>query len=667
MKRYSFKEVVGLLILAAAYFGAAKFGLHMMTVGQLVSLVWPPAGIATAAVVLFGYRVWPGLLLGAFLAELATPFPGLNALFVACGSTLEALVGARMIKCCTGDSPYLESLRGILGLLVLAAFGATMISATVGVLNLCFSRLLPWSLYGEHWLTWWLGDAAGIVIVAPVFIAWGSGPYFIPPPLAIIESLALLAVSIISGVFVFFHPVGTLWIYPYMGFPVVVWVALRLGPRAVSLMILAVSGMTLWIVTHHLGLFAHDQPLSQVPLGRALIYAQTYTMVVSVIGLTICAAMGERRAAEKRSRENMLYLQTVIDYIPDPLLIKNRQHILVGGNKALWELLHGAPEQLIGKECDDLFVKKGEAAAFREKYEKVFVTGEPSLSEEVFTDYASRQHILSFKIAPLKHDGKEPLLVAVARDITPLKETESLMRQYTRELEMRNSELDDFAHVAAHDLKEPLRGMNIDAALLLEDYPEKLDPEVVKRLQRIMYLSERMTKLVSDLLRFSRLVRISSVPEKVDPEAIVADIRSMMEPLLHEKNAVILTPQPMHPLVCDKMGLEEILRNLITNAIRYNDKEKKTVEVGLLDSAISPRGPENNVFYVKDNGIGIDPLYHQTIFRIFKRLPVSGRYDESGTGMGLTFVKKIIERNNGNIWVSSEPGMGSTFYFNLGK
>jgi light-regulated signal transduction histidine kinase (bacteriophytochrome) len=141
----------------------------------------------------------------------------------------------------------------------------------------------------------------------------------------------------------------------------------------------------------------------------------------------------------------------------------------------------------------------------------------------------------------------------------------------------------------------------------------------------------------------------------------------MLEPLLREKNASIVVPCPLPMLVCDKTGLQEILANLIINAVKYNDKKHKTVEVGMLESAQSPQGVEKNVFYVKDNGIGIDPRFHEIIFRLFKRLPESVRYDATGTGMGLTFVKKIIEFNNGNIWLESRLSEGTTFYFTLGN
>ncbi len=172
---------------------------------------------------------------------------------------------------------------------------------------------------------------------------------------------------------------------------------------------------------------------------------------------------------------------------------------------------------------------------------------------------------------------------------------------------------------------------------------------------------------MNDLLRFSRLGRSEPVLHEADPNQIIADIQKTLAPLLKEKNARITVPRALPRLVCDKEGLEEILSNLITNAVKYNDAEDKVVEAGMLDSLASPRGPEKNVFYVRDNGIGIDPVYHQIIFRIFKRLPGSIGHDPSGTGMGLTFVKKIVERNKGFVWLESAPGGGTTFYFTLGR
>jgi PAS domain S-box-containing protein len=668
---YSRMDMLRLLILAAVYFEVARFGFNLVP-GEQVTVVWPAAGVSLASILLFGYRMWPGIFLASFLSKMSVHLPVLTGLGIASGNTLEPLIGAWLLYRYVGPDHYLQRLKGIFSLWFFGAVIGAAVGGVIGVTTLCLTGQQPWPTYGTEFLKWWLADGGGSLIITPILLAWVRGPYsmplMIPPVRTIIEAAVLLALTIMASVIIFFHPaaLGKVHVYPNILLPLLTWAAIRFGQRTVTLMLLVICGLSIWTAVNHTGFFAPNVfYLASLSVGESLILVQSVIIIYTMITLTIYAAISELREAEKQSQEDLQYLQDVIDHIPDPLLIKDTKHVLIGGNKALWEILNERPEKLIGKVCDDIFVNKDEAQSFNKEYDRVFATGETCVSEEVFTDHTGKRHVLSLKMTLIKNEKRGPSLVAVARDITSLKETEALLLQYTRELEKRNSELDDFAHVAAHDLKEPLRGMNIDAALLLEDYADKLDTEVVKRLRRIMYLSQRMTKLVSDLLRFSRLARTASVIEKVDPVAVLADIQRMMEPFLHEKNAVIVTPQPLHPLVCDKMGLEEILRNLITNAIRYNDKEHKTVEVGMLESAVSPRGPESNVFYVRDNGIGIDPQYHQTIFRIFKRLPDSAKYDETGTGMGLTFVKKIIERNNGCIWLESEPGKGTIFYFTL--
>lgn len=661
--------IIRILALAAVYFAIARFGFAFAP-GEQVTVIWPAAGVSLASILLFGYRVWPGVFLGSFLSKLSVHLPILASLGVASGNTLEPIVGAWLLHYYVGAGNYLKSLKGIFGLWFFAAFISTAICAALGVTVLCLSGLQAWAMYEPGFLTWWLADAGGAFIITPLLLAWGCGSHRLPPLPVVAEAVALFVVAIAAGAIIFVHPaaMGAVRVYPHMIFPLMTWAAIRFGQRTVTLMILAVCSAALWTATHHTGFFAPNVfYLSNLPTSQALILTQTYTMVVAVIGLTIYAAMSELREAEKQSRENLQYLQDVIDHIPDPLLIKNRQLVLTGGNKALWEILNSPPEKLIGSTCDDLYIKKEEAQSFNEKYEKVFKTGETSVSEEVFTDHTGRQHILSLKAARINNEKKGPSLVAVARDITALKETENLLLKYTHDLESKNRELDDFAYVASHDLKEPLRGMNIVASLLIEDYRDKLDAEIVKRLQRLTFLSQHMTQLVNNLLHFSQLGHSEPVLQEADPNQSIAIIQNMIEPLLKEKNASIVTPRTLPGLVCDKAGLEEILRNLIINAIKYNDKDSKVVEVGMFKSLNSPRGPESNVFYVKDNGIGIDPDYHQIIFRLFKRLPSSVKYDESGTGMGLTFIRKIIERNNGYIWLESEPGKGTTFYFTLGR
>jgi two-component system, LuxR family, sensor kinase FixL len=164
---------------------------------------------------------------------------------------------------------------------------------------------------------------------------------------------------------------------------------------------------------------------------------------------------------------------------------------------------------------------------------------------------------------------------------------------------------------------------------------------------------------------FSRLGRGDLAIQATDPNAVIVEIRQMMETLLSEHGARIVVPHKMPVIVCDKTRVTEVFRNLITNAVKYNDKTERLVEVGFLQSLNTDTGPEKNVFYVRDNGVGIDPEFHQEIFRIFKRLQNAPDGQEAGTGVGLTFVKKIVERHGGRIWLDSEPGKGTVFYFSL--
>jgi light-regulated signal transduction histidine kinase (bacteriophytochrome) len=261
---------------------------------------------------------------------------------------------------------------------------------------------------------------------------------------------------------------------------------------------------------------------------------------------------------------------------------------------------------------------------------------------------------VTVRLIPLALKLITPEGLDMAQLALKLQKSEEALRQYTHDLE----------HIASHDLKEPLRGMSMKAAFLLEDYKDKLDDKGVEHLKRLVYLSVRMEQLIRDLLYFSQLGRAHLAIQDSDPNQMIEEIRFMIEPMLKERNVQIIVPQPLPHIVCDKVRITEVFRNLITNAIKYNNKPEKLVEVGFMNSVETSEGWQRNVFYVKDNGIGIAPEYHRDIFRIFKKIKEMGD-DKDGTGVGLTFVKKIIERYGGRIWLESRPQEGTTFYFTL--
>src|SRR4030095_730550 len=161
-------------ILTIVYFAAARFGLYLAAMHKSVSLVWPPTGIALAAVLLFGYRIWPGIALGAFLANAFTGVGLAVSAAIATGNTLEALAGAYLLPHLAQFSASLERPQDVLGFTSLAAGVATVVSATIGVFSLCLGGTAPWRLYATLWWQWWLGDAMGALIVAPVLLTWAA-------------------------------------------------------------------------------------------------------------------------------------------------------------------------------------------------------------------------------------------------------------------------------------------------------------------------------------------------------------------------------------------------------------------------------------------------------------------------------------------------------------
>lgn len=260
--------------------------------------------------------------------------------------------------------------------------------------------------------------------------------------------------------------------------------------------------------------------------------------------------------------------------------------------------------------------------------------------------------------------GEPTRMAGSIDDISDRKSSEIKLNQYARELERSNQELDDFAYIASHDLKEPLRAMYNHATFLIEDFQEKLGEEGEKRLHRMIKLGKRMEKLISDLLYFSRLGRGDQTMEGIDLNGVIADIEANLTETLTSRKARIVVPEHLPSISGHPAHITALFQNLISNGVKYNDAEEKIIEIGLVPATEKESRERFETFYVWDNGIGIDDQFKDEIFRIFKRLNSEKAYGE-GTGAGLTFVKKIVENHGGNIWIKPQAGEGTTFIFTL--
>jgi signal transduction histidine kinase len=243
-----------------------------------------------------------------------------------------------------------------------------------------------------------------------------------------------------------------------------------------------------------------------------------------------------------------------------------------------------------------------------------------------------------------------------------VEEAQIKLARSQKQLKAAQKEMDEYTYVISHDLKEPLRGIEAFSKFLVDDYRDKLDEEGRHRIDVIRNSALRMQRLINDLLKFSRLGQQKNPFAPVGLNAMLMHVRLNLQYALDAKKVELLVDK-LPTVMCDATAMTEVFHNLISNAIKYNDKPHPVVEVGCEEKADHSTGQGEYVIHVRDNGLGIKQEYFEKIFQIFQRL----QRDEEGTGIGLTIVKRVVEWHGGRIWVESEFGSGTTFYFTLLK
>jgi signal transduction histidine kinase len=290
------KRIARLAALAAVYVAAGELGLSLAMVHASASAVWPATGIALAAFLLLGRRVWPAILAGAFFVNVTTACNAATSFGIAAGNTLEGLLGAALVNRFAGGIEAFERPRDVLRFVVLAGLVATALSASFGVTSLCLGGFAPWTDFAGIWLTWWLGDAGGAVSVAPALVLWGRDPTPGWTRSQWLEAAVLLVVIAGVGTIAFgglLAPGGGDRSLSFLCLPLTIWTAFRFGSRETAAAVLLLSGIAVWGTLHEIG------PVPDARANESLLLLQLFMGVVSVTSLALAAVVAQRRQSHE--------------------------------------------------------------------------------------------------------------------------------------------------------------------------------------------------------------------------------------------------------------------------------------------------------------------------------------------------------------------------------
>jgi PAS domain S-box-containing protein len=371
---------------------------------------------------------------------------------------------------------------------------------------------------------------------------------------------------------------------------------------------------------------------------------------------TISRDITENKKAAKKLELANKYNRSLLEASLDPLVTIGADGKITNVNHSTKTVTGRNGDELIGTDFSDYFTEPQKA---REGYEKVFHDGfVRDYPLEVKNKNGNTTPVLYNASVYRDESGEVIGVFAAARDITELKEAEDDLKLKLNELSRSNAELEQFAYVSSHDLQEPLRMIASYLQLLERKYKGKLDDKADKYIHFSVDGATRMQNLINDLLDFSRVTTQAKELHPTELEPIFKEVLSNLEVSIN-KNKAIISHDSLPVVMADKIQIAQVFQNLINNAIKFHSEDLPKIN-------ISVKKEKNHwLFAVKDNGIGINPTHSDKIFEVFKRL--NKKRDYPGTGIGLAICKKIVERHGGRIWVESELGKCSIFYFTLPK
>jgi PAS domain S-box-containing protein len=681
-------EILVCLAVAAAYIVAGMFGLSLASVNKSASAIWPPTGIALAALLLLGYRVWPGIFLGAFVVNLATAGTVATSLGIGLGNTLEGVLGCYLVRRFAGGVRVFDQPSTIFGFTALAGIVATSVSALVGVTSLLLGGLARMADAPAILATWWMGDGAGALMVTPLVLLWSVEREPNGTKGRRVELLLLFLTMLAAALFVFseWSPMHENR-YPiqYLCLPPLLWCAFRFGQRTCATILVLLA-----VIAIHGTLEGHG-PFAVHGMNVSLILLQGFLAVLSVTMLATAAAVVgwhrversvrllnedlERRVAERTEqlwRSNEELRQQIVKRARARRKLERSEARLREAQRAArmgsWEWDIDANTLWWSEELYSIYGLH--AASFTATFESYLERIHPedrAHARDVVAAAVRDKRPFAFEHRVLRPDGAERIvmgqgdvvcdrrgrpvrMVGTAQDITEHKIAENeratlRQEQAAREhAEEANRLKDEFLATLSHELRTPLNAIVGWANLLQEG---NLDPATTARAVETINRNVKIqSHLISDILDISRMtsgqldLRFQPVPLANAVEAAV----DTMRPMARSRN-VELGGAPGRlsgPVSGDPDRLQQIVWNLLSNAIKFAP-EGGRVTVRLEQEGAFAR------LQIQDDGPGIDPEFLPYVFERFRQRDSTGTRRYGGLGLGLAIVRHLVELHGGSV------------------
>ena len=690
----SWQDVHPIVILALVYLFAGLLGTNLALPPGFSTPVFPASGIALAAVMWRGYRIWPGILIGSlcmntWISHSNIPdFSLINFLPVGIGIGLgasgEALLGAYLFRRLSRSNNPLDQVKNVLVFLIISGLISSMVSASVGVVSLSLGNLAEWNNFSEPWLTWWLGDAMGIWLFAPLILIFTQPTSHSVTPVYIFEGIFLAVIIYFFSRIVFAGSLG-INTYPllFMTYPLLIWAIFRFEQFGAVISVLIISIVAIWETVQGNNPFTLNMPANE-----SLLVLQTFTSTMSFTSLVLASSLSERKQLEKSLKQNTRNLEDHVNQRTSQLeetsleLQENKRFLetLVGNlpgivyqnkndenwtleyiSEGCYDLTGYSAEQLLNKNISvgrDIIHPKDQQRVRMEVQKSLQKRHSFKVTYRIVTADNELKWVWDQGLGIYSKNGELEALEGFVIDITQQKNAENKLNFYAEELKRSNQDLEEFAYLASHDMQEPLRKI-ITFSDRLKEKDDSLNEEAKSYLDRMRQAAWRMSNYISDLLEYSKVTQQPKKHDRVSLEKIVNQVIDDLSDQIKNQNATIHRDE-LPTLEVDPVQFPKAMQNLISNSLKYH--RKGILPIINITSSFLEKAKKWQI-EVSDNGIGIEEKYFDRIFKPFERL--HGRSEYEGSGIGLAICKKIIHRHNGMITVQKNLPHGTTFIITL--